>query len=79
MKLLEFKWLMNGKDIQQWEKYEYTDNLLVKKKVLCLYGTKSNDSITFNYKTDNKLNWIERIEYKNGQVTSLIERNIKYR
>jgi len=78
-KMIEFKWLMNGKDTQQWEKYEYKDNLLVKQNILFMYGTERNDSITFNYKKDDKLNWIERIRYENGKVDGLMERTINYR
>lgn len=77
-RMTESKWLMNGKDIQQWEKYEYKENLIVKKNILYMYGTKKDDSIIFKYKTDNHSNWIERITYENGEATGITERIIKY-
>jgi hypothetical protein len=39
---------------------------------------KLNNSFTFKYKLDKMNNWINRIEYKNKQITTIIEKQIEY-
>ncbi|MFV0505226.1 MAG: hypothetical protein ACK5L5_00730 [Bacteroidales bacterium] len=78
-RIVEFKWLMNGVDIQQWEINTYKDNLHTQEDRLDPKTGDVKDVITYKYKLDDKQNWIERIEYENGKATQLTERVINYR
>ncbi|MDO5665587.1 MAG: hypothetical protein Q4G63_10075 [Bacteroidia bacterium] len=78
--LTEKKWLGYGEDVEQWERHEYDKNrLLVKTNILYSRGSASNDSIIYEYKLDDKSNWIERVKKENGKVSQITEREITYR
>jgi len=80
--LLNFIWYNEDNNIQQQETNIYDKNrLMVKTYVRYRNGLETNDSIlySYKYKLDEKSNWVERIDYKNDEISKITKREIKYR
>ena len=59
--------------------YDEHDNVINKtNKIRNAWGEGENIEFTYRYDYDNKGNWIRRLEYKNGELVSWIERIIGY-
>ncbi|MFV0507474.1 MAG: hypothetical protein ACK5L5_12370 [Bacteroidales bacterium] len=78
-RIIEFKWLMDGVNVQQWELNKYLDNQLIQKDELDEDTGLVRNSITYKYKLDDKQNWVECIEYEDDKAERVIERTINYR
>ncbi len=78
-RIIELKWLMNGKDLHQWDVNTYDDNLLTQKNQMNPNTGEVRTTLTYKYKLDDQQNWIERITFEDGEATQLTERIINYR
>lgn len=77
--ITSFKWFNADNSLQQWTILKYDDNkFLIKESHKVLYGSKSNKTTIYKYKTDNIGNWIERIGVVDNEVSTITFRTITY-